>query len=174
MSCVGTYSTMSTVLTTTPEYLPRGVHNGWECFVDYHIRQEESYEDMAVLPNRLDLLCIAFLFNVRHLWVRKDGRTIRRAHGATLILRTSNWVSSKLIYPKGSPTNTQERMARPGMRHSKTIILVSESSPRLAGVRRTRPGSVMDATAVRKMEVEIEGMKSDTALMLAGNLPPFD
>ena len=88
------------------------------------------------------------------------------------MLRTFNWVSSKLMYPNVSPANTPERMTRIGMRHPKTIFLVSESSSRLAYVWWPWLTSAMEAGAAGKMEVMKEGRKSDrTALLLTKRRP---
>lgn len=56
-----------------------GVRNDRKRLVDYHVRQEESYEQkVPVLPDRLDLLRIAFLLSVRRARVKGlaglDGR----------------------------------------------------------------------------------------------------
>jgi len=130
---------------------------------------------VAVLPDGLDFLCILFLFTVKHIRTEGLGGCPNghptRTHGVPLILRTFNWVSSKLMYPKVSPANTPERMTRTGMRHPKTIFLVSESSSRLAYVWRTWLVSVSEA-GVGKMEVMTEGRKSDrTALLLTKRRP---
>jgi len=88
------------------------------------------------------------------------------------MLRTFSWVSSKLIYPKVNPANTPERRTRIGMRHPKTIFLVSESSSRLAYVWRTWPASVTEVGTAGKTEVMTEGRKSDrTALLLTKRRP---
>ena len=51
-----------------------GVRNDRERLVDNHVRQEESHEEeVAILPDGLDFLCIAFLFTVRYI------RGVRRA-----------------------------------------------------------------------------------------------
>jgi len=45
-----------------------GVRNDRECLVDYHVGQEESHEEeVAILPDGLDFLCIAFLFTARYI-----------------------------------------------------------------------------------------------------------
>ena len=114
-----------------------GVCNDRERLIDYHVRQEEGYEEeMAVLPDGFDLLRIAFLFTVRRTRVELLGGYLNdrltRTYGVPLMLNTFNWVSSKLMYPKVNPANTPERITRIGMRHPKTIFLVWESSSRLA------------------------------------------
>jgi len=151
------------------------VRNDRECLVDYHVRQEESHEEeVAILPDRFDFLCIAFLFTVRCILgvrrVPKDPQT--QTHGVPLMLRTFNWVSSKLMYPKVSPANTPERITRTGIRHPKTIFLVSESSSRLAYVWPPWVLSATEAGSAGKMEVMNEGKKSDrTALLLTKRRP---
>jgi hypothetical protein len=84
---------------------------------------------VAVLPDRLDFLCITLLFTGRCVRIGGLGGWLNgrqtRTHGVPLILSTFNWVSSKLMYPKVSPAKTPERMTRTGMRHPYMIFFVS-------------------------------------------------